>query len=232
MAELVKSTINERSARIELCRPEAGNRITVAMMRQFAEALEAATSADADVLVISALGEHFTLGRDQQEGLPPGMTRRDSLALAVHANGLLAGFPGITLTAAQGKALGYGSGLVVQSDLAVAADTATLGFDEIRHGFAPLVVLTYLEHFVGPKRALDLVLTGRHLNAGEAERFGMVTRVVPADDLEACTESLAGDLLSHDRTALRRCKQYLAEIRTVAPAQRGEYALDQMTRGS
>lgn len=226
--DLVQSTVEGRVARIRLDRPEADNRITIAMMRQFIAGLQEAIDADVDVLVITASGANFTVGRDQQERPPQGMTRRDNLALIVEANMLLSSFTGITVTAFRGRALGFGSGLVVQSDLAVAADTATLGFDEIRHGFAPSIVMTYLEDCVGRKRALDLVATGRTLNAEEAERYGMVSRVVPADALDGYTESLVDDLLDRDPQALRTCKSFLRQIRAVDPASRGAYALDQM----
>lgn len=224
--QFVQTTVEDRVARIRLNRPEADNRITVAMMRQFIDGLSAAK--DAAVLVITAAGPNFTVGRDQQERPPEGMTRRDNLALIIEGNALLRSFPGISVTAFRGRALGFGSGLIVQSDLSVAADTATLGFDEIRHGFAPSIVMTYLEDYVGPKRALDLVATGRTLSADEAERIGMISRVVPEDDLEAVTESLVAGLLERNEEALRTCKSFLREIRSVDPEARGERALDQL----
>jgi methylglutaconyl-CoA hydratase len=227
--QLVVSSVEGRLARIRLNRPDADNRITIAMMRQFISAMEAAGDAEADVLLITASGANFTVGRDQQERPPEGMTRRDNLALIVRCNEALGSFGGISLTAFRGKALGFGSGVVVQSDISVAADTASVGFDEIRHGFAPSIVMTYLEDYVGRKRAIDLVATGRSLGADEAERFGMVSRVAPETALDEYAEELAADLLSRDRDALRTCKSYLRAIRDVDTSDRGEYALDQMT---
>lgn len=227
--QLVVSSVEGRLARIRLNRPDADNRITIAMMRQFISAIEAAGDAEADVLLITASGANFTVGRDQQERPPEGMTRRDNLALIVRCNEALGSFGGISITAFRGKALGFGSGVVVQSDISVAADTASVGFDEIRHGFAPSIVMTYLEDYVGRKRAIDLVATGRSLGADEAERFGMVSRVVPETALDEYAEELAADLLSRDRDALRTCKSYLRAIRDVDTSDRGEYALDQMT---
>jgi enoyl-CoA hydratase/carnithine racemase len=226
--ELVSTTIDGRVARITLDRPEADNRITVAMMQQFIAGLTSAAEADVDVLMVTATGANFSVGRDQKETPPAGMTKRDNLGLIVRANRLLGEFRGISVVAFRGRALGFGSGLVVQCDLSIAADTATVGFDEIRHGFAPSIVMTYLEDYVGPKRALDLVATGRILNATEAERFGMVSRVVPADHLDAVAESTVAGLLERDRDALRTCKRYLRAIRSIQPEDRGEYALTQM----
>ncbi|MGH8869818.1 MAG: enoyl-CoA hydratase/isomerase family protein [Actinomycetes bacterium] len=224
---LVETSIEGRLARLRLRRPEADNRVTVAMMRQLIDGIAAASEADCDVLLVTAEGDDFSVGRDQQER-PEGMTKRDNLSLILEANAQLDGFAGIVVTAFRGRALGFGSGLVVQSDIALAAGSATLGFDEIQHGFAPLIVLTYLEQFVGPKNALDLAVTGRHLSAEEALRMGMVSRVVPGDELEACAEALVQGLLARDSGATRGCKRFLRDVRGVAADARPTYALDQM----
>lgn len=225
---LVHCTTNGRTTHIELDRPDEANRITSVMMRQFADALAAATRAESDVLVISAVGPDFSVGRDQKEQLPEGVTRRDGAEVIVEANRLLGGFPGVTVAAARGRAIGFACGVVLQSDLAIVADTAQLGFDEIRHGLAPAFVMSYVEDYVGPKRALDLILTGRTLTAHEAHRAGMVSRVVAADALQASTDALLADLLRSDRKLLTTCKSYLREVRGVPSEQRGERALAAM----
>jgi methylglutaconyl-CoA hydratase len=221
----VRHAFEGRVSRVELTRPEAENRITSTMMKQFIGALSEATDFEADVLLITAAGSDFSVGRDQQEKLPEGMTRADGGKLIVEANRLVASFPGIIVTSVRGRALGFGCGVVLQSDLSVVADTAVLGFDEIRHGIAPAFVMSYVQDYVGPKRALDLILTGRTLTAHEAERIGMVSRVVAADALEANTDSLVAGLLRSDRRLLTTCKSYLRGVQSVPPEQRSERAL-------
>lgn len=216
--------IDGRVARIRFDRPAAANRIHSTMMRQFIEALEAATAADADVVVLTAAGQDFSVGRDQHETLPAGMTKLDNTRLIVEANRLLTGHPGITVAVVGGRALGFGCGVAVQSDIAIAADTAELGFDEIHHGTAPAFVMSYLEDFVGPKRAIELIVTGRVLPAAEAEGYGMVSRVVAADLLDATADALVDGLLRSPGELLRRCKAYFRENRTVPPADRLEHA--------
>jgi enoyl-CoA hydratase/carnithine racemase len=220
----------DRQARIRLDRPDDANRIHSSMMRQFIEALDAATRAEVDVVVITAAGPDFSVGRDQTEDLPAGMTKLDNTALIVRANRLLVDFPGITVASVRGRALGFGCGVAVQSDIAVAADTARLGFDEIHHGTAPAFVMSYLEDYVGPKRALDLIITGRILPAHEAERYGLVSRVVAADALDASTADLAASLLAVPGELLARCKAYLRENRRVPPERRLDHALDTFAR--
>lgn len=80
----------------------------------------------------------------------------------------------------RGRALGIGAGLAAACDVVLAHEGAEMGFPEIRSGFVPAMVMTMLRRSVGEKHAADLVLTGRVINAEEAERIGLVSRVVPA----------------------------------------------------
>jgi enoyl-CoA hydratase/carnithine racemase len=226
--QVVTLSTGGRVARLTLDRPESGNLITSTMMRQLAAALTEAGDAGADILVISANGPDFSLGRDQHEVLPDGVTRDDNTRLIVTANDALADFPGVTISSVRGRAVGFGCGLALQTDFTVVADTALLGFDETRHGLSPKFVMGYLESFVGRKRAVDLILTGRLVPAAEAERIGMVSRVVPEDDLAAATEALVATLSTSPGELLLRSKRYLHAIRDVHPDKRMKHALDRM----
>jgi enoyl-CoA hydratase/carnithine racemase len=225
---LVTLAVEGRVARVRLDRAAHANRITSTMMRQLVDRMTEAGACGADILLISAAGTDFSVGRDQQEQLPEGTTRADNTALIVAANEALHGFPGVTVASARGRALGFGCGLVLQCHLSIVADTAVLGFDEIRHGLSPRFVMSYVEDYVGRKRALDLVLTGRVLPAAEAERWGMVSRVVAADALDAATEALVGDLVASRPELLRTCLDYLVQVRDIPPGDRGRYALERM----
>jgi enoyl-CoA hydratase/carnithine racemase len=223
--ELVRYSVSGRVARIVLDRPDAGNLFTTGMMRGLAGAFTAATASQAAVTLLCAAGPDFSRGRDRDETLPAGMTRLDSTALIVEVGEAVRAYPGLLVTAVSGRAMGFGCGLVVQSDLSVAADTAQFGFDEILHGSAPRFVMAYLEDAIGPKRALDLLVTGRALEAAEAERIGLVSRVVPAADLASSAEAMVSALLERDPVAIRTCKSYLREIRAIEPDERLKHAL-------
>lgn len=224
-AQYVRYEVEKRVARIRFDRPDEANRITSTMMRQFADALARAAADGTDVAVITGEGSDFSVGRDQQEVLPPDISPMDNIGLIVEANRLLTGFPGLTVCAAQGQALGFGCGVVVQCDLSLVADTTLLGFDEIHHGRAPSFVMSYLEDYVGPKRALDLIVTGRRVGANEAEHYGMVSRVVAEDLLTTSADALIESLLASPGELLARCKAYLREVRTVDSADRLDHAL-------
>ena len=119
------------------------------MMRQLIDALAAATAAGSDVVLITAARAGLLRGPRPERGVAGGLVQVGQHRLIVDANRLLTGFPGITVAAAQGRALGFGCGVVVQSDIALAAASAELGFDEVHHGTAPAFVMSYLEDTSG-----------------------------------------------------------------------------------
>lgn len=214
-------------ARIVLDTPETGNKFTYALMNDFIDALHRSKESGAVVLVISATGEHFTLGRDQSERLAH-VSRRDSLKLILKANSLLHAFPGVSIAAIQGRAMGFGSGLAVQSDISIGTASSTYGFDEIRHGLAPLVVLDYLPRYVGPKVARELIFTGRDFAAQEAQKLGLLNSVVADDAVQGAVERLVRDLTGFSSGALRLIKAFGADLAASGAEDAGLYAVERL----
>jgi methylglutaconyl-CoA hydratase len=101
-----------------------------------------------------------------------------------------------------GHALGGGCGLVAMSHMAVAAADARLGTTEVRLGLFPLAILPAMVHAVGPRRALELGLTGRIFGAAEAERYGLVTEVAEPEALGARALEVAQGLAARSPVAL------------------------------
>jgi enoyl-CoA hydratase/carnithine racemase len=224
--EGVSLSVEGRVATVTIDRPETGNRITRAMMLALSDHLLAAADS-ADVLVIRGTGEDFCLGRDQAER-PAGTTPEENLWLILQANAALDEFPGVSVTVVQGRANGFGAGMVLHSDIAVAADTAVLRFDEIAHGFPPLIVMSYLSDYVPHKPAIDLVLTGRPVPALEARDLGMVSRAVSAGQLDATADAIVASLAAADVRALRRAKRFFGELHDVPVPERPRYGLEQL----
>ncbi len=94
----------------------------------------------------------------------------------------------------RGYALAGGFGLALACDFIVAADDAQFGTPEINVGLWPYMITVPLTRSMPPKKALELMLTGRRVDAAEAERIGFVNRVVPVDALDAATDELAASL--------------------------------------
>ncbi|MCR5978309.1 enoyl-CoA hydratase/isomerase family protein [Gordonia jinghuaiqii] len=200
---------------VTLANPDLANALTYGAMKQFIDALRSAHTQGSLLLVVRAEGDDFCIGRDQKEKVP-GVTKAQSLGLILEANTALRDFPGVSVCVIRGRAFGFGSGVAVQSDLTIAADTATLGFDEVRHGLAPLVVAEYLPELIGPRAASDLVYTGREVSAREALSIGLVSRVVAEAELDAEAQRLVDGLVNTEPGALRLLKSYSTRLRAGA----------------
>jgi enoyl-CoA hydratase/carnithine racemase len=109
-----------------------------------------------------------------------------------------------TIARVCGFALAGGFGLALACDLVIAADDAVFGTPEIGLGLWPHMITVPMLRAMPPKRALELMLTGRRVDAREAERIGFVTRVVPVDELDAAVDAVAAELAGRSPVALRQ----------------------------
>jgi len=104
----------------------------------------------------------------------------------------------------QGPALGGGLGLVTACDIAIASEKATFGTTEIKLGLWPMMISAELVRNVGRKKALELMLTGKNIDAAEAERIGLITHCVPESAVDAVVQGLATDLANLSPSTLAR----------------------------
>lgn len=184
---------------VTLARPEKKN----ALDRETADELVAALRDLANdpavrVLVLEGEGDDFCAGADLAalEGMldaSPDVHIADARALGrVYA--LLRGTPKPTVAVVRGRALAGGAGLATACDIVLAEERAIFGYPEVRIGFVPAMVMTMLRRAVGEKRAAELVLTARLVDAAEAERIGLVSRCIPtarfAEEVSATLERL------------------------------------------
>jgi enoyl-CoA hydratase/carnithine racemase len=103
----------------------------------------------------------------------------------------------------RGYALAGGFGLACACDFIVASDDSTFGTPEINVGLWPYMITVPLLRSMPPKKVLELMATGRRVDAAEAERIGFVTRVVPAAELDAAVDELAASLASKSPVIMR-----------------------------
>ena len=185
-----------RVALVTLNRPEARNALDMPMRRALAEALaELADDAGVGALVLRGAGEHFCAGGDvklMQErpiSAVEGQARVEALNRVVRA---LARFRAPTLAMVDGFAVGAGCNLALACDLVIASSRARFGEVFARLGLIPDGGGTYfLPRRVGLSKAKELAFTGQLVDAAEAERIGLVNRVVPPAELEPATRALA-----------------------------------------
>lgn len=115
------------------------------------------------------------------------------------------------VVAAHGFAMGGGCGLVAAADVAIAAEGTRFSSSEVKIGLFPLMVLPALSQAVGSRRARELALTGRIVDASEALRIGLVHRVLPAQGFVAGVQAVAAELARLGRTTMRLGKAHLRE---------------------
>jgi methylglutaconyl-CoA hydratase len=120
-------------------------------------------------------------------------------------------FPRPTLAAVNGAAIAGGCGLATLCDFTLAVPEAKFGYTEVRIGFVPAIVSTFLLRQVGEKHARDLLLTGRIIAAEEAHRIGLINEIVPAETLIQSARELALQLLENSPASLACTKRLLSE---------------------
>jgi 2-(1,2-epoxy-1,2-dihydrophenyl)acetyl-CoA isomerase len=212
---MVLSDVDEVSgvARITLNRPEASNALNLELLAELHEALTA--SADARVVLLTGAGKNFCAGGDvkaffAQEDRLPEYIQEATARLNDCARALI-GLRAPVVTAVQGWATGGGGiGLVCASDLVIAAETARFMLGATRVGMAPDAGATVtLAQHIGLRRAMELALTNRVVDAAEAHRLGLVTTVAPDDELQSRANELATSLAHGPAQALAATKRLI-----------------------
>jgi enoyl-CoA hydratase/carnithine racemase len=206
-------------ARLTLERPEARNALSRAMADALEDALaRLAAAEEVRVVVVAGRGRSFCAGADISE--MPTLAPEEAAALAGRWQRIMEAFaalPQVTIAAVQGHALGGGLMLAIAQDLRVAEASARFGLPEVTLGFNPGYGIARLLDIVGGAHARDLMLTARTVDAAEAHRMGLVTRVVPDGTLDAATTTLAHEVARSPRGGLAATKVVTAALRAGRP---------------
>lgn len=198
----------ERVATITLNRPKALNALNSQVM---AEVTTAAAELDSDpgvgAIIVTGNEKAFAAGADIKEMSELSYAE----VFAADFFGAWSKFAAVrtpTIAAVAGYALGGGCELAMMCDLLIAADTAKFGQPEIKLGVLPgMGGSQRLTRAIGKAKAMDLILTGRTIGAEEADRAGLVSRVVPAADLLTEANAVATTISQMSLPAARMCKE-------------------------
>jgi len=209
--------VDHALAVISLARPDKRNAMNLEMFVEVADAAERAAS-DPDVrgLLVRGEGPSFCAGIDL--GALAGLAGRLDgfeafVAIAQRPYRLLATMPVPVVAAIHGHALGAGFQLALACDARVVATDATFGLLEARYGLIPdLGGLYHLAREVGPSRAKELAWSARTIDAPEADRIGLVNRLVGPGQLEAAATAFAGELIAHSPVTVRHVKTLVARL--------------------
>jgi 2-(1,2-epoxy-1,2-dihydrophenyl)acetyl-CoA isomerase len=203
-------------AKIVLNRPRALNALDSAMIEELADSLKRASNEpEVRVLILTGSGRAFCFGADisvfrkaQDQENSPALEKL--LEKAQKAILLLAEMPKPTIAALNGFASGLGLDLALACDVRIAADRVKVSETFVSMGLVPDGGGTFfLPRLVGSGKAAEMIFTGEPIPAQEAERIGLINRVVPAPELEKTAQDLARRLAKGPSLAIRLAKQAL-----------------------
>src|ERR1700686_5116950 len=174
-------------ATVTFNRADKRNAISYELIDDLIHALDEVKNSAARTLILTGAGKAFCSGMDLDDlksliGRTPEQSLEDSRTMVGLFRSLYE-FPKPTIAAVNGPAIAGGTGLALPCDFTLATPEAKFGYTEVRIGFVPAIVSTFLLRQVGEKQARDLLLTGRIFGAEEAVRMGLVGEIVPADNL-------------------------------------------------
>src|ERR1700719_1880200 len=200
-------------ATITLNRPEKRNAISFELIDDLVRALSEVAKSDAIVLIVTGAGKAFCSGLDLDNlkallGRTPEQNLHDSQTMVQLFRSLYE-FPKVTIAAVNGAAIAGGTGLALLCDFTLAVPEAKFGYTEVRIGFVPAIVSTFLLRQVGEKQARDLLLTGRIIGAEEAARLGLVNEIIAPENLISRARELAALLMENSPSSLHATKKLL-----------------------
>src|SRR6478736_10085350 len=183
----VQLAFEGKLATLTLNRPEKRNAISFELIDDLLRSLDDVSKSDAIVLILTGAGKAFCSGMDLENlkaliGRTPEQNLQDSQTMVQLFRSIYE-FPKVTIAAVNGAAIAGGTGLALLCDFTLATPEAKFGYTEVKIGFVPAIVSTFLLRQIGEKQARDLLLTGRILGADEAAKMGLINEIVPADNL-------------------------------------------------
>lgn len=211
--QTVEYEVADEIATITLNRPDKRNAISTRMIDDVLAALYEVEGGPARVAIITGAGKAFCAGMDLDglrsiAGQSPQDHLEDSRRMAKLFHRIYS-FPKPLISAVNGPAIAGGCGIATLVDFTLAVPEAKFGYTEVKIGFIPALVSIFLRRQVGEKIARDLLLSGRIIGAPEALRLGLVTEIVPAEELFDRVRELAAALIASSPTSVFRTKQLL-----------------------
>lgn len=200
-------------ALITFNRPEKRNAISSQLIDELLRALGEVEQSEALVLILTGAGNAFCSGMDLDElkritERTPAENLKDSQTMGLLFRSIYE-FPKPTIAAVNGPAIAGGCGLATLCDFTLASTEAKFGYTEVRIGFIPAIVSTFLIRQIGEKHARDLLLTGRIISAESAFAMGLANEVVQAAGLMTRARGLASELMENSPASLMATKQLL-----------------------
>jgi enoyl-CoA hydratase/carnithine racemase len=230
----------ERDARgvvtLWLSNPRRRNALSNAMVFGLGETMSAlAGDPDARVIVLRGRDGAFCAGRDLNDVRALQGADQDTVRHMYDAmqrmNEVIYFAPQPVLSVVEKFALGIATMIVTWTDIALAEESALFGYPEVHHGITPYGAAPTMLNAMQQKAVMDLLLTGRRIDAVEAVRLGIVTRAVPQGGLDAALEGVLADLFKGSAAAIAKSKAFVRECETLTYRQGIAAATDKAILG-
>lgn len=213
----VRVSRSDGVGRVTLARPDKRNALDRQMADEIVRGLESLVAEpETRVIVIDAEGDDFCAGADLDAlesliGADREAQLEDARALG-RIFTTIRQLPIPVVAAVRGRALAGGAGLATACDIVLAHPDATFGYPEVRIGFIPAMVMTILRRIVPERHAFDLAITGRSVSATEAEKLGLVSRVLAGDTFGSIVDEICQTIAKSPPEAVRRTKKLFYEL--------------------
>jgi methylglutaconyl-CoA hydratase len=195
-------------------RPEKRNAVSFELVREVMQAIDYCAKSDkTQIVIFTGAGKAFCAGLDLEElksliGKSQEQNVKDSQTMANMFRAIY-DFPKPTIAAVNGAAIAGGTGIATMCDFTLAVPEAKFGYTEVRIGFVPAIVSSYLVFQVGHKIARDLLMTARLFDAAEAHRYGLVNEILQPEQLMPRAIELAKLLMENSPTSVRATKKLI-----------------------
>lgn len=218
MSDTVVTTISpDGMATITMNRPDVHNAFDEVLIAELTAAVRAVdANPSVRVIVLAANGKSFSAGADLNwMKRMAAYTEADNLRDALHLAELMRTIDHArkpTIARVQGAAFGGGVGLVACCDMAIAAREAMFSLSEVRLGLIPAVISPYVVQAIGARASRRYFLTAERFSAEEAQRLGLLTAIVDAEDLDFRVATLAEQLLKGGPLAIAAAKDLIRAV--------------------
>ncbi|HEX4020129.1 MAG TPA: enoyl-CoA hydratase-related protein [Acidobacteriaceae bacterium] len=199
---------------VTMNRPERRNALNPELIDELLHVLEQAGKRSSGVMILTGTGAAFCAGLDLDHlrslNTKSSADHREDSARIGRLFRALYDLPLPTIAAVNGAAIAGGMGLATICDFTLSVPEAKFGFTEVRIGFVPAIVSSFLVPQIGEKQARDLLLTGRLIKAPEAKQMGLVNEILEEAELMPRAVQLAQSLLLNSPESLRATKKLLS----------------------
>jgi len=227
MAEHIRLEKRDDATFITIERADCGGLVSDPMALDLTAMIDEA-GATSRFIVLQSEGADFCLGRDPT-GKEPGkpldaMDFRRRSEVVFNFYDAFRRSPVPVICTVQGRALGFGCAIASVCDITIAAESARFALPEMAHNIMPTMAMSALTDRVGRKGVLYLTYSMEEIDAGTALAYGLISRVVPDDQVDAQLEFLCGSLRKAQMPAVLAVKEYASNALSMTPAQATDFA--------